>query len=134
MTQNNNRTWIVIEMSSKPLILALNRNQRNLDILVKVLGEGGYEVVGLKEPAQLDKEVEAREKIDLVLMDISGFNRSVWDSCERLRILEIPFLVLSPQQHRAVEKQSMMHGAQGVLIKPLVIKELLQLIGSLIGK
>jgi len=121
-------------MSSKPLILALNRNQRNLDILIEIVGEAGYEVVGVKDPAQLDREVEKREKIDLVLMDISGFNRSIWNSCERLRVLEIPFLVLSPQQHQLVEKQSMMHGAHRVLIKPLMVRELLQLIGSLIGK
>ncbi|HII84343.1 MAG TPA: response regulator, partial [Methanobacterium subterraneum] len=51
-------------------------------------------------------------------MDISGFNRSIWDSCERLRVLEIPFLVLSPQHQQAVEKQSKIHGAHGVLVKP----------------
>jgi DNA-binding response OmpR family regulator len=83
-------------------------------------------------PEELDKEVEIRETINLVLMDISGFNRSIWDSCERLRILEIPFLVLSPQHQQAVEKQSRMHGAHGVLVKPLVVKELLLLIKSFI--
>ena len=119
-------------MSSPPLILALNRNQRNNDILIKILGEEGYKVVGVNDPAELDQEIKLREDIDLVLMDISGFNRNVWESCERLRVLEIPFLVFSPQQHQAVEKQSIMHGAQGVLVKPLVVKELLLLIRSLI--
>ncbi|NYB53081.1 MAG: response regulator transcription factor [Methanobacteriaceae archaeon] len=119
---------------SKPLILALNRNQRNNDILIKILKKEGYDAYGFQDPAELDKEVQRREKINLVLMDISGFNRSVWESCERLRTLEIPFLVLSPQQHQAVEKQSMMHGAHGVLVKPLVVKELLILIKNLIGE
>jgi DNA-binding response OmpR family regulator len=117
---------------SKPVILALNRNQRNLDILIKILGEEGYHVVGVLSPEELDKEVEIQETINLVLMDISGFNRSIWDSCERLRVMEIPFLVLSPQHHHAVEKQSRMHGAHGVLVKPLVVKELLLLIKSFI--
>ena len=117
---------------SKTVILALNRNQRNLDILIKILGEEGYQVIGVLSPEELDKEVENQETINLVPMDISGFNRSIWDSCERLRVLEIPFLVLSPQHQQAVEKQSRMHGAHGVLVKPLVVKELLLLIKSFI--
>lgn len=121
-------------MTSEPLILALNRNRRNLDILTKILVEEGYVVVGVSDTAELDKEVELREKINLVLMDISGFNRNIWESCERLRILEIPFLVLSPHHHHAVEKQSMVYGANGFLVKPLVVKELLLLIKSLIGE
>ncbi|MBI4814323.1 MAG: response regulator [Methanobacterium sp.] len=119
-------------MSLEPLILALNHNPRNLDLLIKILGNEGYEVVGVLDPAELDREVELRKKINLVLMDISGFNRSVWESCEHLRILEIPFLVLSPHHHHAVEKQSMVYGANGFLVKPLVVKELLILIKSLI--
>lgn len=119
-------------MSSKPLILALNRNQRNNEILMKFLGDEGYQVVGVSDPGELDQEVKLREKINLVLMDISGFNRSIWDSCERLRFLEIPFIVLSPQQQNAVKKQGMRYGAQGVLVKPLAVKEFLLLIKSLI--
>lgn len=119
-------------MPSEPFIIALNRNPRNNEILIKILGEEGYHVVGVSDPAELDQEVQLSQEINLVLMDISGFNRSVWESCERLRTLKIPFLVLSPQQHQAVEKRSMMHGAQGVLVKPLVVKELLLLIKSLI--
>jgi CheY-like chemotaxis protein len=123
----------VTKMPSKPLILALNRNQRNNDILIKILGEEGYQVVGVKDPSEIDQEIRLRDKINLVLMDISGFNQTVWESCERLRILEIPFLVLSPQHHHAIEKQSKIHGAEGVLVKPLVVKELLLLIKSLIA-
>ncbi len=119
-------------MSFKPLILALNRNPRNNEILIKILGKEGYQVVGVNDPAELDQEVQLQENVDLVLMDISGFNQSVWKSCERLRVLEIPFMVLSPQQHHAVEKQSKLHGAHGVMVKPLIVKELLLLIKNLI--
>lgn len=120
------------KMSLKPLILALNRNKRNLEILEKILGKEGYQVVGVLNPPEMDAEVEKQKKIGLVLMDISGFDKSIWTSCERLRIQEIPFLVLSPHHQRAVEEQSKIQGAHGVLVKPLVVKELLILIKSLI--
>lgn len=118
--------------ASKPLIFSLSRNKRNSDILVKILGEQGYEVAGFSEPIEMVSEAKNREKVDLVLMDISGFNQNIWKSCEDLRILDIPFLVLSPQQHRVIEEQSMKQGAERVLVKPLVIRELLLLVKSLV--
>jgi DNA-binding response OmpR family regulator len=118
--------------ASKPLIFSLSRNKRNSDILVKILGEQGYEVAGFSEPIEMVSESKNREKVDLVLMDISGFNQNIWKSCEDLRILDIPFLVLSPQQHRVIEEQGMKQGAERVLVKPLVIKELLLLVKSLV--
>jgi DNA-binding response OmpR family regulator len=118
--------------TAKPLIFSLSRNKRNLDILVKILGKEGYEVSGFLNPVEMVPEVKKREKVDLVLMDISGFNQDIWKSCEDLRLLEVPFLVLSPQHHRAVEEQSMKQGAERVLVKPLVIKELLLLVKSLV--
>lgn len=117
---------------SKPLIFSLSRNKRNSDILVKILGEQGYDVAGFSEPIEMVSEAKNREKVDLVLMDISGFNQNIWKSCEDLRLLDITFLVLSPQQHRVIEEQSMKQGAERVLVKPLVIKELLLLVKSLV--
>lgn len=118
--------------ASKTLIFSLSRNKRNSDILVKILGEQGYEVAGFLEPIEMVSESKNREKVDLVLMDISGFNQNIWKSCEDLRLLDIPFLVLSPQQHRVIEEQSMKQGAERVLVKPLVIRELLLLVKSLV--
>jgi len=118
--------------ASKPLIFSLSRNKRNSDILVKILGEQGYEVAGFSDPIEMVSEAKIREKVDLVLMDISGFNQNIWKSCEDLRLLDISFLVLSPQQHRVIEEQSMKQGAERVLVKPLVIKELLLLVKSLV--
>ncbi|MCC7564495.1 MAG: hypothetical protein KO275_08335, partial [Methanobacterium sp.] len=57
--------------ASKPLIFSLSRNKRNSDILVKILGEQGYEVAGFSEPIEMVSESKNREKVDLVLMDIS---------------------------------------------------------------
>lgn len=120
------------KMSNNPIIITLNRNLMNNEILIKILKEEGYDPVGVNNLEELDHEIEQIDKINLVLMDISGFNRQVWKSCERLRVLEIPFLVLSPHQHHVIEKESRMYGAEGFLVKPLVVKELLVLIKNLI--
>jgi CheY-like chemotaxis protein len=114
------------------LILALNRNQRNLDVLSKILKEEGFEVKGVTSPPEMDEVISNRDDIEMALIDISGFNQTVWESCEHLRKKEIPFLVLSPQHQMAVERQGRMHGAEEVLVKPLVVKELLFIIKSMV--
>lgn len=66
-------------------------------------------------------------------MDLAGFDRSIWERCERLRAADVPFLLISPQQSVAVQQAGIEHGARGVLIKPLVVQDLLRLIHSLVG-
>jgi DNA-binding response OmpR family regulator len=121
-------------MSSKPIILALNRNPKNLEILTKILKEEGYEVMGALNPHELEEFTSSTEKIDIAILDISGFNKTIWDSCELLRVKKIPFLVLSPHQQKTVEKQGMLSGAKGVMTKPLAIKELLIIIKNMIDE
>ena len=40
--------------------------------------------------------------------------------------------MISPKQSAAIQQASLTHGARGVLIKPLVVRELLGLIRSLL--
>jgi DNA-binding response OmpR family regulator len=68
----------------------------------------------------------------LALVDIAGFDRTVWERCEALRQHKIPFLVLSPRHSAALQQASFTHGASGVLIKPLLVRDLLGLIASLV--
>jgi len=102
-------------MKAISMILAVDRNHRNLELLSQFLGREGYQT----RPAA-------------TLVDIAGFDRAIWERCEGLRHHKIPFLVLSPRQSAAVQQASLTHGARGVLIKPLVVRELLGLIHSLL--
>lgn len=115
-------------MLKKSFILILNRNRKNLELLTRFISAEGYDVKGISDPVELNESVNTNEKVDLVLMDISGFNKTIWDSCEILREKEIPFIVLSPTQRIDIQRHSMEKGAEGFIVKPLVIKELLLLI------
>ncbi|MCF8037302.1 MAG: hypothetical protein K9K62_10555, partial [Desulfobacteraceae bacterium] len=61
---------------------------------------------------------------------LAGFDRRVWERCERMRQSEIPFLLISAKQSSAIQKASISRGAHGLLVKPLVIKELLGLVAN----
>lgn len=119
-------------MSIKPHILILSSNQRNIELMIKFISPEGYQVQGLSNLSELDEVIKNEDKVDLVLMDISGFDKRIWDACENLRNNQIPFLMISPQRHIELEKESIKHGAQDFLVKPLVVKEILALIKEFI--
>jgi DNA-binding response OmpR family regulator len=116
----------------QPFILAVDHNRRNLELLGHFLSQSGYGVTPACNAKEFDRALDSEVPISLALVDLAGFDRGVWDLCERVRIKGIPLLIISPRQSAEVERASLAHGAQGVLIKPLVVKELLALIGRLI--
>lgn len=78
--------------------------------------------------------IDFRDRIGIALVDISGFDRRIWDCCEQLRSHEIPFLILSPKQSAVIQQESLSHGARSILIKPLAVRQLLSLVHSLLGE
>lgn len=119
-------------MSTPPLILTIDRNQRNLELLGQFLNKEGYTTVSLSSLDDFEKIAEQSDGVALALVDISGFDRSIWAFCEKLTDKGIPLLVISPQQLASIRQESLAHGAQGVLFKPLVVKELAAIIRNML--
>lgn len=122
-------------MSDKPLILTVDRNRRNLELLRNFLSKQGYEIICASNLDELDRVLSESTKINLVLLDVSGFDQNIWGRCEQLKTQAIPFLIISAKSNyiAAIEAESLARGASSILVKPLVIKQLLHLIRSLLG-
>lgn len=121
-------------MTSKPLIVTVDCNRRNLEMLAQLFNKAGYNSLGVSNLEEFDRILtQSADEIDLVLIDISGFDSSIWQLCQRLRGLNISFLIVSPHQSASIAQTSLSYGARSMLIKPLAIKELLGLIRSLLG-
>lgn len=118
-------------MNNRQSILAINHNRRNLELLTQFLGKEGYQVESATSIEEFEQALD--KAIGLALVDISGFDRSIWEWCQQLRERGIPFLVLSPKQSTAIQQESLAHGARSILVKPLVVKELLGIIRSMLG-
>ena len=121
-------------MSGAPLILAVDRNRRNADLLKQLLTEQGYRTRDATNLDDFDRALDAEEKIDLALVDIAGFDQTIWERCDRLRKMEVPFLVISSRRLAAVAERSAAHGARGVLMKPLVTRDFLGLVHGLLER
>lgn len=119
-------------MSEKPTILTVNKNFRNLELLEQFLGNAGYAVASTSEVESFHQMLRERDDIRLALVDITGFNQHIWESCEMLRQKGIPLLIISPKLNSAIQQEGIRRGAKGVLSKPLATNELLGLISQLL--
>jgi DNA-binding response OmpR family regulator len=119
-------------MKARARILLVNHNQRNLELLSDFLGKGGYAIAPASSLEAFDTLLAGTDEVDVALVDIAGFDQTIWERCEQLRRRKIPFLVISPRQSAAIQQASLTHGAKGVMVKPLVTKELLGIIESML--
>jgi DNA-binding response OmpR family regulator len=118
-------------LTGKPVILVANKNRADLGLLSQQLVKEGYDTLEATSLEELDARIRANKKIALGLIDLSGFDQSIWERCEALRKARIPYIVISPQRSPLIQRDSMKHGASGLLVKPLGIRELLEHIYAL---
>jgi DNA-binding response OmpR family regulator len=119
-------------MNVKPLILTVSSNVSNLELLNQFLSQEGYQAISASSLEEFNGAMSQPIQINLRLIDITGFDRSIWNWCEKLQNQQIPFLIISPRQNPVIQNQSLICGARNILIKPLVIKQLFALIKGLL--
>lgn len=113
-------------------LLLVSHLPRNLQLLAEFLGKEGYATLTATNYEAFDHALTQPQAIDGGLIDIAGFDGEIWVRCERLRAAKIPFLIFSPKQSAAIQQASLTHGAKGVMVKPLVVKELVGVIQSIL--
>lgn len=116
------------------VLLLVSHLPRNLQLLAKVLGEEGYATLQATSYEAFDHVLARSQAIAGSLIDIAGFDATIWPRCEHLRAAGIPFLIFLPRQSETIQQASRSHGAEGILVKPLVVKELLGVIRSIMGE
>ena len=121
-------------LKKKPVILVANSNRSDLGLLTQQLAKEGYDTLDAASLAELDERIRVSKEIALGLIDLSGSDQRVWDRCEALRKARIPYILISPQRSPLIQRDSMKHGASGLLVKPLGIKELMEYIHTLLGE
>lgn len=117
---------------TKGRILLVDKNRRNLELLSAFVGQLGYTGVPFDDPVMLREALEVDDRFDLALLDISGFDAGIWQICELLRTLKIRLLLISARQSQSLQTEGMKHGVSGILIKPLIMRELTGLINGMI--
>jgi len=118
----------------KPIILSVDRNRRNSELLAQFLAKQGYRVLSAASQEEFEPALENTKKIQLVLLDISGFDRQIWSLCQWLQEQAIPFVAIAARHQAGMQQAYLARGALGFLIKPLVAQDLLHLIRNLLRR
>ena len=109
-------------------------NLQNLDIMSDFVAKLGYAPVRVDSPKMVNTPLDLKQELSLALIDLTGFDKSVWDFCSRLHEMNVPMLVIAPKYNSSFETESIGRGASGLLIKPLVMRELSALIQKMLSR
>lgn len=105
-------------MSEAALILALGRQQRNLELLAQLL-RSEYEVEIARSMGEFDDLIDNREDISLAILDVDGFTEDIWKRCRQLHERSTPMLVLAASIPPAMREAALSHGVHTLLEKPV---------------
>ena len=123
----------------KTRILVVDDDQRLRDLLVRYLGNGGYEVKAVADAAGMDKQL-ARERYDLVVLDLMLPGEDGLAVCRRLRGQQAdqgtaPAIIMLTAKGEEVDRiVGLEMGADDYLPKPFNPRELLARIKSVLRR
>lgn len=116
------------------VVLLVAKNKKNLDLLSDFLADQGYGVRTAPTISKLDQLLEEATAMDMSMIDVSGFDASIWERCEKFRRKGLPFFIISPRKNNEAREKSISKGARGILAKPLEKSKLLKLVRLILGE
>ncbi len=119
-----------------PRILLVEDNEMNRDMLSRRLERRGYAVVCALD-GQQGLDLAARERPDLILMDMSLPVLDGWEATRRLKadadLRQIPVIALTAHAMASDEKSAREAGCDDFDTKPVELSRLLVKIQTLLG-
>ena len=119
-------------MSDRKRVLVAAAGKRNLELLQRFLGQEGFETVPAGSLANIRLVLDQTPSIDIAVFDVSGFSSEVWAFCDKLRERIVPFVVISAARSAGVESRAARTGARVVMTKPLVVRNLIQVLHAML--
>ena len=114
-------------------VLMVQRNSKNAELLNNALKKYGLNCFISADYDSLDSYFGKKDFFDIVLMDITGFDVDIWERCKKIQQQNIPLLVLSSRQNTKLQQQVMRFGVSGIMTKPVILRDFVKLIFSLIN-
>ncbi|HEY4785777.1 MAG TPA: response regulator [Bacteroidales bacterium] len=114
-------------------ILIIDHNPKNIELLTDALSKFGFSCVAAGDYQAIDNLLAA-PAFDIILIDIAGFDTDIWDRCKTIHKLQIPFLILSSKPSPVLHQHGIRYGARGIVSKPVILKDFVKLINSLINE
>jgi DNA-binding response OmpR family regulator len=120
-------------MDAAGVVLLVASDRRNLEILSQQLDHEGYATLTATSLEELDQAIRGKVQPAFSLIDVTGFGDDIWERCEALSKSGTPFVVIAPRRSPALQRESMKHGASGLLTRPLEFKDLMESVHAVLG-
>ena len=121
----------------KQVIMAVEDNEDNRDLIVKVLSRLGYEVVGVSDGSEaLDRLSEVAP--DLILMDINLPDMDGYEVTRKIRDNEtfgkVPIVALTANAMHGDKEKSLAAGCDAYVSKPFDVHAFPHIIADLLSR
>ena len=119
---------------NKGRILCVDNDQDTCEMITLLLGLAGYEVIQATNIAE-GLTLARKEHFDLILLDWFFGDGTGLELCRMIRAFDSQTVILfySGVTDRAEIKQAMSAGAQGFLIKPTGVEDLVQTVTNYVN-
>jgi len=113
----------------KPIhVLNVVAQTGNMEVLCRFLEKMNMHALKAKCLKDINGFLNGSPSISLAIIDIMGFNNTIWDYCKVLREKGIPMLIISSGKNNQAMESGYVYGAKRVLEKPVLMKELATLV------
>lgn len=114
--------------------LAIESKPGNSLVLSRFLEKLNLKTIGVQDLSQVDAIFQSGQSIAVAIIDVMGFDQTIWDICAELKKRDIPMLILSPSNNSQILKEFYGRGSINIFKKPVIMKQLAECINSLIPK
>ncbi len=123
--------------NQKQVIMAVEDNEDNRDLIVKILSHCGYDVVGVSDGSEaLDRLAEVAP--DLILMDINLPGMDGYEVTRRIRNNEtfgkVPIVALTAHAMHGDKEKSLAAGCNAYVSKPIDVHTFPDIIAGLLSR
>lgn len=113
--------------------MVVAHNPKNVELLSQFFEKQDYRTSTASSLSEFDDLVKEETPANLALIDITGFDKSIWDRCEILRKKRVPFFIIFPKASDKVKDEGLSRGAKDVVVKPLSKDQLLKIVKLILG-
>lgn len=114
--------------------LTIESRPGNFFVLSRFLEKMNIKATHVQNLCRVDEALISADPVSVVIIDLMGYNESIWDCCKKLNGMGIPMLIISPGNNPQAFWAGYEHGAKGVFKKPVLMRELASCIRSIVNK
>lgn len=116
------------------IALVIESKPGNFLVLSRFLEKLNMKTMGVQDLSKVEVILKSGQIVSVAIIDVTGFDHTIWDTCAELKKRDIPMLILSPGNNSKILKECYEKGSINIFKKPVMMRQLAECIKSLISR